>query len=123
MISASVLERPSRLRSPVLFFLFLLCISPALPLIFRVLTENIASLDAYYLSAVLRSLIVAALTSVVSIGVGWPVGVLSALYEFPLKRLLLLLIALPLIVPSFLWAIGFSMLRIQLKLPPESKTP
>ena len=43
-------------------------------------------------------------------GAGLPLGVLAALYTFPGRRALLGLASLPLLVPSLLWAIGWSAL-------------
>ncbi len=45
---------------------------------------------------------------IVSFLVGLPAGVLTALYEFPGRRVLLAMVTLPLLAPSFLWAIGWS---------------
>lgn len=45
---------------------------------------------------------------VISVGVGLPLGTLAGLYQFRAKRFLLGVLAIPLLMPSFLWAIGFS---------------
>ena len=67
-------------------------------------------LDASFLSALGRSLLLAATVAGVSLAVGWPLGVRAGLTRFPLRRALLMLLALPLLLPSFLVAIGLSML-------------
>lgn len=46
--------------------------------------------------------------------IGWPTGVACGLFRFPTRGLLLAGLALPLLMPSFLWAIGLSMLRMKL---------
>jgi iron(III) transport system permease protein len=48
--------------------------------------------------------------SIVGLGIGLPLGVGSALAAFPGRRSILVLCSLPLVVPSFLWAIGWSTL-------------
>ncbi|MBI2605091.1 MAG: hypothetical protein HYW49_03315 [Deltaproteobacteria bacterium] len=70
--------------------------------------------------AILHSLSIAITVAALSIFLGVPAGLLAALYDFPGRRALLALLAIPLLVPSFLWAIGLSQLRIYLGLPPES---
>jgi iron(III) transport system permease protein len=76
-------------------------------------------LDAAFGPAMVRSLQVAGGVWLVAVGIGLPAGLFSALYAVPLRRFLLVLVALPLLVPSFLWALGLSMLRIALGLPAE----
>lgn len=71
---------------------------------------NAAGLDTAFLSALGRSLLLAATVAGVSLAVGWPLGVRAGLTRFPLRRALLMLLALPLLLPSFLVAIGLSML-------------
>ena len=45
---------------------------------------------------------------VISVGIGLPLGTLAGLYQFKGKRFLLGILAIPLLMPSFLWAIGLS---------------
>lgn len=77
-------------------------------------------LDAGFRFAILRSLTVAVTVGVIAAIAGIPTGVVAALYDFPMKRLLLAFLLLPLLVPSFLWAIGLSMLRRSVGLPPNT---
>jgi iron(III) transport system permease protein len=70
-------------------------------------------------SALLRSLAVAGAVAAGSLLAGLPAGLLAALYDFPFRRALLLALALPLLLPSFLCAIGFSLLRTSLGLPAD----
>lgn len=67
-------------------------------------------LDAAFAAALGRSLLVGFIVAGVSLGIGWPLGVRIGLTTFPMRRLLLALLALPLLLPSFLVAIGLSML-------------
>jgi len=102
--------------------IFLLAFSPAFPLLWTVLVE--LSADSLFGSgfgtAVFHSLSVAIAVAVIAVLVGVPAGLLSALYEFPGRRILLALIATPLLVPTFLVAIGLSQLHIYLGLSPDS---
>ncbi len=66
--------------------------------------------DAAFAAALGRSVVVAVIVAGVSLGIGWPLGVRIGLTSFPLHRFLLTLLALPLLLPSFLVAIGLSML-------------
>ena len=68
-----------------------------------------AALDASFWTALERSLLAGICVAVVSLGIGWPLGVRIGLSAFPLRRLLLALLALPLLLSSFLIAIGLSM--------------
>jgi ABC-type Fe3+ transport system permease subunit len=50
----------------------------------------------------------------VSLTLGLPLGILTALYQFPGRRVLFALVTLPLLVPSFLWAIGWAAVAARL---------
>ncbi len=71
---------------------------------------TIGALDSPFWFALGRSVVVAVIVAGVSLGIGWPLGVRIGLASFPLHRVLLALLALPLLLPSFLVAIGLSML-------------
>jgi iron(III) transport system permease protein len=71
---------------------------------------TIAGLDSTFWLALGRSVLVGFIVASVSLAIGWPLGVRIGLTSFPLRRLLLALLALPLLLPSFLLAIGLSML-------------
>ena len=72
--------------------------------------------DVHFISAVTRSLVVMFSVVAISTGVGLPFGTLAGLYEFRGKRLLLGILAIPLLMPSFLWAIGLSQFQILLNI-------
>ena len=124
MISPAVLEQPGRWRTVGIAFGLALAVAPAVSLLWPALLagspESTDVLGSSFGNALLRSLLVAAGAAGLSFLVGLPTGVFAGLYDFPARRLLLGALALPLLVPSFLWAIGLSMLRIRLGLSPSS---
>lgn len=90
-------------------------VAPALPLLWRTLAfDEGAPLGAAFGNALRNSLTVAGLVSVQATLLGLPGGVIAALYEFPGRRAFLGLASLPVVVPSFLWAIGWSTLAARL---------
>lgn len=124
MITADVLEKPGSWRSKVIVLVFTLTIAPILPLFSTILTESgsliPSSLGSGFGLAIFHSFTVGIAVAVISIFLGVPCGVLAGLYNFFARNIFLSLIALPLLVPSFLWAIGLSQLRIHLGFPTES---
>lgn len=66
--------------------------------------------DSIFWLALGRSVLLGFVVGTVSLAVGWPLGVRIGLTEFPLRRFSVSLLALPLLLPSFLLAIGLSML-------------
>lgn len=64
----------------------------------------------------IQSLMLALLVTGAGFGIGWPAGVACGLFRFRWRGVLLVMLALPLLLPSFLWAIGLSMLRMSLGL-------
>jgi iron(III) transport system permease protein len=115
MISCLTLERPGVWRVVGVAILFSLA---ALPIALLILELSAApaglSPGRGFGSALINSLTVALSASVLSWLLGLPAGVLAALYDFPGRRLLLPLSVLPLLAPSFLWAIGWSALLARL---------
>ena len=117
MISCATLERPGNWRAIGITMLFLIAALPAAPLLWRTVTATdpaTAFVGDAFVSALQNSAMVALLVAVVALLMGLPAGVLTALYEFPGRRVLLALTTLPLLVPSFLWAIGWSALAARL---------
>src|SRR5919106_1361265 len=113
MISCVVLERPGKWRTVSVTALLLVAVLPAVPLLWRAavpMTSTPTFVGAAFRSALQNSARVAFVVTMVSLLVGLPTGVLTALYAFPGRSLLLVLVTLPLLVPSFLWAIGWSAL-------------
>ena len=124
MISPAVLEQPGPWRTVGIALGLALAVAPAVSLLWPAFVtsspESTDALASSFGNALARSLLVAAGAAGLSFSVGLPTGVFAGLYEFPARRLLLGALALPLLVPSFLWAIGLSMLRIRLGLSPNS---
>jgi iron(III) transport system permease protein len=109
MTSCMVLEAPGRWRAGSLVLLLALPALPAVSLLWFSLTTSthFSCGGAVFERALVNSAVVALLVALGSFGLGLPVGVLNALYEYRGRRLLLVLSLLPLLVPSFLWARGW----------------
>jgi ABC-type Fe3+ transport system permease subunit len=121
MISPAFLEQPGRWRAVGIAAGVLVVIVPALPLLQLALEEYPDfTLGAGFGASLARSALVAAGASIYSLALGFPSGLLAGLYRFPGRMPLLVLLAVPLLMPSFLWGIGLSMLRIELGLPRDS---
>jgi len=115
MISPLNLERPGWWRTIGLAACFLPSVGFTLPLLWRSISGQAASsMGASFSGAVVTSMIVAALVGAIALLVGLPAGVLAALYRLPGRSILLALVVLPALVPSFLWAIGWSALAIRI---------
>jgi len=114
MISPLRLEAPGRWRATGLAACFALAIAPAMPLLWAAIGSGEFHLGQAYGSAVSSSLQVALLVLLASVVVGLPAGVLTALCEFRGRTTLLALVLLPALVPTFLWAIGWSALASRL---------
>jgi len=114
MISSGVLERPGWWRSAGIALGLGFAAAPALILIGPLFTVGAGTgFGAGFPDAVGRSLLVAAGAALLSLAVGLPAGLVTSLYQFPLRRPLVGVLALPLLVPSFLWAIGLARLRVE----------
>lgn len=126
MISCLILEHSGVWRILGIVALFLVAILPATPLLWGALQSMVAGallIDTAFVAALQTSAVMALLVVITSFLVGLPTGVLAALYEFPGRRLLLVLVTLPLLVPSFLWAIGWSVLVTYLGYPAAYTLP
>lgn len=123
MISSAILERPGKWRIVGIAAGLLVAVAPSItPLVTLSSVPRTSPLLVFtngFASLLSHSLAVALAVAVLCVVVGLPIGVVAGLYQFPLRRLLLALITLPLLVPSFITAIGFSMLRIGLGLPAD----
>lgn len=124
MTSCLILERPGKWRGLGIVAGFLLALAPSLVLLVMrgklVETTSSPVLTAAFAHSLFRGFAVALLVALLSIALGLPAGVIAGLYQFALRRTLLALLTLPLLVPSFITAIGLSILRIELGLPPDS---
>lgn len=104
-------SQAGRWRSWGLLGVSALVLLPALPLFVKALgTSESLSAGYGFFGALTNSLHVAFAVGGVSLILGLPLGVSVALYVFPCRSLLQAILTLPLLVPSFLWAIGWSAL-------------
>jgi iron(III) transport system permease protein len=109
MASCLWLERPGRWRGATLVVLLLALALPNAPLLARGLTGGGGDLGPFA-AALSHSLAIAVWTIGISLVVGLPGGVATALYDYPTRPLLLALALLPSLVPPFLLSIGWSYL-------------
>ncbi len=119
MISCLALERPGVWRGIGVVILCVVLVLPTAPVLWQMADapNNAESVGAAFSSALQNSTVVALLVAVGSLGVGLPIGVFTALYEFPVRRVLTGLLILPLLLPSFLWAIAWASLAARLGAP------
>src|SRR5262245_40274859 len=102
MTSCLWLERPAAWRPLTLAILFALVTGPVWPLAWHaVAASSAAELRTPFWTAMGNSLEIAVVVAVSALAIGLPAGLVSALYEFPGRRLLLTSVTLPLLAPSF----------------------
>ena len=97
--------------------LLLVAALPALPLMSRLLLSisSVASVTTGpFARSLQNSFLLAFAVAAISLFIGLPLGVLAALFRFPGRLMLLAVSSLLLLVPSFLWAIGWSSLAVRL---------
>lgn len=106
------LERPSRWRPFGVVGVFAFALLPSLPL----LAEAVGGQGRLgtFPATLWASAGLATAAAALGLFVGLPLGVAAALYSFPGRRGLLALASLPLLVPSLLWAVGWSALLARL---------
>lgn len=115
MISAMALERASPWRAAGVAACFVPVVAFTGPLLWRAATQPASSsISASFIDAVATSMIAAALVGAIAFIVGLPAGVLAGLYRLSGRSFLLPMIVLPALVPSFLWALGWSSLSQRL---------
>lgn len=111
MSSCLRLERPAAWRPIALAVLFTLVTAPVWPLIRHALVGGDSpDLGGAFWTGMRNSLGIAIYVAVLALAVGLPAGLVVALYEFPGRRPFLAAATIPLLAPSFLWAIGWSAL-------------
>lgn len=116
-MDCTFIERPGRWRAGWVGAILLLAVLPALPLLWQSIGGAAAAgpfAGSAFLDALGGSLILAATVAALALAAGLPAGILAALYEFPARTALLAVCVLPLVTPSFLWAIGWSKLVLWL---------
>ena len=122
MISPAVLEQPGAWRGIGIAAALGVVASPGFILLTRFAASPSTgwSFGAGFQSAIGTSLFVAAAALVSALILGMPCGLVAGLYRFRVRPVLLAALALPLLLPSFIWAIGLSMLRIDLGISRDS---
>ncbi len=111
MSSCLWLERPAAWRPVALAVLFALVTAPAWPLGWHALAgSGPPDLGAAFWTAMQNSLEIAISVAALALAAGLPAGLAIALYEFPGRRFFLAAVTVPLLAPSFLWALGWSAL-------------
>ena len=117
-MTPDLLLKRSGLRWTVALVIVALGLLPNVPLIWRAFqaSEFPNPLQGAFGQSLLTSLSLAIGVALSSVFMGLTLGVLVALYKFPLRLPLVYLQALPLLLPSFLWAIGWSALRSRVPL-------
>jgi iron(III) transport system permease protein len=113
MISCLVLERPGIWRTIGVTTVFVMAALPTAPLVWSALgslTSTSVFVENTFRNALENSVFLAFGVAAVSLGIGLPLGVVTALYEFPGRNIFCPLVTLPLLVPSFLWSIGWASL-------------
>ena len=108
MTSVLSLEASGRWRVGTVLVVAFLASMPIVPLLGRSLEPGAPALGPVFWGSLWTSAGVAAGAATIGVLVGLPLGVFAALHEFPGRKALLVTAALPLLVPSFLWAIGWS---------------
>lgn len=123
MISCLILERFGRWRTLGLIAALGLCAAPTLPLIIQAgfELENIGSVfTGAFVRSVTNSGFIALLVGVTSYVIGLPLGVIPAVFQVRGHKALVGMLALPLLLPSFLVAIGWSSLSARVGGPVHS---
>lgn len=75
--------------------------------------DTLSAITPSFAQALFNSVIVAVATAAVALATGWPLGTAAALFDFRGRRWLIAAAAFPLVVPTFLWAIGWSMFAVR----------
>lgn len=115
MTSPMTIEMPGAWRPATAAAVLVLGLLPAGPLLIEGFRGGAwPGVGAGFSAALSNSAWVAAGTGVLSFLVGLPLGVVAGLYTFPGRTPLVALLLLPLVVPSFLWEIGWSSLAARL---------
>jgi iron(III) transport system permease protein len=110
MPTCLVLDRPGPWRLLILISGLSLVALPAIPPLLAALQDSNGSVGSVFVTTLLRSATVASLAAALGFLIGLPAGLILALHQFPLRRALTLALAIVLVLPTFLMAIGLSML-------------
>jgi iron(III) transport system permease protein len=110
-MNAGLIEKTSHWRSLAAVGFLVPVVWPTLTMLTNSLgVDAQAALRPSFETALASGLRVAFLVTVLSFLAGLPFGILMSRFRFPFRNTVLALAALPLLVPTFLWAIGWSAL-------------
>ncbi len=99
----------------VVALIFAIVTFPTWPLGWHLLLDNHPiNLGGSFWHSLKNSLEIAGYVAVLALVVGLPAGIVAALFEFPGRVFILITLTIPLLIPSFLWAIGWSALGGQM---------
>jgi ABC-type Fe3+ transport system permease subunit len=108
MGSVLFLEQPGRWRLITTGALLFLVALPVVPLGYAAVAVPGADVGRAFWQSMATSARIAAVGACLGFAFGLPIGVGTSLAVFPGRRVVLAAISLPLVAPSFLWAIGWS---------------
>lgn len=108
MITCAALERPGRWRWVAAGVLLAATAAPAAALLVQACAAGAAGAVGGFAAPLAAGAQVALGVGAVAFGLGLPAGVLAALYRFPGRGPLLAAACLPLLAPSYLWAVAWS---------------
>jgi len=110
-MTAGLIEKASPWRAIAAMGLLVPVIWPTVAMLTNSLgVEAQSALRPSFQTALTSGLGVALLVAVLSFLIGLPLGILMSRFRFPFRNAVLAFAALPLLVPTFLWAIGWSTL-------------
>lgn len=110
IVSPLILEQPGLWRWPAMLGLFLVAIVPALPLLLEANGSSATAVGGAFAIYLGNSLTVAAMATIAAFLFGLPIGVTLSVYDFPGRRLFGVVLLMPLLLPPFLLALGWTML-------------
>lgn len=116
MGSALLIERWAWWRPAGVSVILALAGAPSVPLIWQAIGAGglTGGLTEAFRSSLMNSTQVAILAGAAALFTGLPLGVLAGIYSFPFRTLMLVILAMPLLLPSHLLAIGWSSIGIRL---------
>lgn len=108
-MNARLLEAASPWRGVSAIAILFFVVLPTLTMLLGALAADSEEvLRPSFTNALVNAIIVAVAVTLMAVLIGLPMGVLAGRYTFPLREAALALVALPLLLPTFLWAIGWS---------------
>src|SRR5262245_58814705 len=115
MTSPVIIERPNRWQTTLLLSILYVVWFPTIWLASystKTLGTSLVLFSVPFVGAMRRSLIQASLVSALAFCFGFPLCLAYGLFKIPGRRLVVALLILPLFIPTFVWAIGWSSIRL-----------